>query len=265
MLDNPYQYTDYKSDTTREARGHDLRRAGVGGRRTGTTSGDGRTRQRTGLRRGAGARARRARAASTRERPTMTLSRGRRGRRPGPADRAPAAAHPGGARLRPRRATARFALTPQVLDARAWRTSASLGLWDIARPHLEALVARTGESSSMAQLDGSDIVYVARVVGAEDHRPARRDRHPLPGRARPRRARCCSPRCARASSRADPRRAEPVRPAAATSAATDDQLARRARAGAGPRLGAGRRGARARASGRSRCRCATAPARCAPR
>jgi IclR family pca regulon transcriptional regulator len=39
----------------------------------------------------------------------------------------------------------------------------SLGLWDIARPHLEALVARTGESSSMAQLDGSDIVYVARV------------------------------------------------------------------------------------------------------
>ena len=39
----------------------------------------------------------------------------------------------------------------------------SLGLWDIARPHLEALVAQTGESSSMAQLDGSDIVYVARV------------------------------------------------------------------------------------------------------
>ena len=39
----------------------------------------------------------------------------------------------------------------------------SLGLWEIARPHLEALVGRTGESSSMAQLDGSDIVYVARV------------------------------------------------------------------------------------------------------
>ncbi len=39
----------------------------------------------------------------------------------------------------------------------------ALGLWDIARPHLEALVKRTGESSSMAQLDGSDIVYVARV------------------------------------------------------------------------------------------------------
>jgi IclR family pca regulon transcriptional regulator len=39
----------------------------------------------------------------------------------------------------------------------------ALGLWEIARPHLQALVTRTGESSSMAQLDGSDIVYVARV------------------------------------------------------------------------------------------------------
>ncbi len=38
-----------------------------------------------------------------------------------------------------------------------------LGLWDIARPHMEKLVTQTGESSSMAQLDGSDIVYVARV------------------------------------------------------------------------------------------------------
>ena len=34
----------------------------------------------------------------------------------------------------------------------------------MARPHLEALVHQTGESSSMAQLDGSDIVYVARVA-----------------------------------------------------------------------------------------------------
>src|SRR3569833_2903377 len=40
----------------------------------------------------------------------------------------------------------------------------ALGLWDIARPHLEHLVVQTGESSSMAQLDGSDIVYVARVA-----------------------------------------------------------------------------------------------------
>src|ERR687893_1931882 len=56
-----------------------------------------------------------------------------------------------------------FALTPKVLGLGMAYVS-SLGLWDLARPHLEALVGRTGESSSMAQLDGSDIVYVARVA-----------------------------------------------------------------------------------------------------
>jgi IclR family pca regulon transcriptional regulator len=56
-----------------------------------------------------------------------------------------------------------FTLTPKVLSLGIAYIS-SLGLWDLARPHLEALVARTGESSSMAQLDGSDIVYVARVA-----------------------------------------------------------------------------------------------------
>jgi IclR family transcriptional regulator, pca regulon regulatory protein len=55
-----------------------------------------------------------------------------------------------------------FTLTPKVLNLGMAYVS-SLGLWEIARPHLEALVAQTGESSSMAQLDGSDIVYVARV------------------------------------------------------------------------------------------------------
>jgi IclR family pca regulon transcriptional regulator len=55
-----------------------------------------------------------------------------------------------------------YALTPQVI-ALGTAYVASLGLWDVARPHLEALVGHTGESSSMAQLDGSDIVYVARV------------------------------------------------------------------------------------------------------
>jgi IclR family pca regulon transcriptional regulator len=56
-----------------------------------------------------------------------------------------------------------FALTPKVLTL-GMAYVGSLGLWDIARPHLEQLVAATGESSSMAQLDGSDIVYVARVA-----------------------------------------------------------------------------------------------------
>jgi IclR family pca regulon transcriptional regulator len=55
-----------------------------------------------------------------------------------------------------------FVLTPKVLSLGMAYVS-SLGLWDIARPHLEQLVRRTGESSSMAQLDGSDIVYIARV------------------------------------------------------------------------------------------------------
>lgn len=56
-----------------------------------------------------------------------------------------------------------FALTPRVLDLGVAYVR-SQGLWDIARPHMEALSAQTGESCSVAQLDGSDIVYVARVA-----------------------------------------------------------------------------------------------------
>jgi IclR family pca regulon transcriptional regulator len=56
-----------------------------------------------------------------------------------------------------------FALTPRVLRLGMAYVNA-LGLWDIARPHMENLVASTKESSSMSQLDGSDIVYVARVA-----------------------------------------------------------------------------------------------------
>lgn len=56
-----------------------------------------------------------------------------------------------------------FTLTPKVLSL-GTAYVASTGLWEIARPHLVDLVARTHESSSMAQLDGSDIVYVARVA-----------------------------------------------------------------------------------------------------
>ena len=56
-----------------------------------------------------------------------------------------------------------FSLTPRVLEL-GMSYVESLGLWDVARPHMERLVAQTGESSSIAQLDGSDIVYVARVA-----------------------------------------------------------------------------------------------------
>src|SRR3569833_2902868 len=56
-----------------------------------------------------------------------------------------------------------FALTPRVLElGMAYINSQTV--WDLARPHMERLVAETGESTSMAQLDGSDIVYVARVA-----------------------------------------------------------------------------------------------------
>ena len=57
----------------------------------------------------------------------------------------------------------RYSLTPRVLEL-GMAYVGSLGLWDMARPHLQGLVSRTGESSSMAQLDGADIVYVARVA-----------------------------------------------------------------------------------------------------
>ncbi len=56
-----------------------------------------------------------------------------------------------------------YELTPRVLDL-GMSYVLSHGLWEIARPHMEELVARTRESTSIAQLDGSDIVYVARVA-----------------------------------------------------------------------------------------------------
>jgi IclR family transcriptional regulator, pca regulon regulatory protein len=59
--------------------------------------------------------------------------------------------------------TGGFELTPRVLDL-GMSYVLSRGLWEIAAPHMEGLVARTHESSSIAQLDGSDIVYVARVA-----------------------------------------------------------------------------------------------------
>ena len=55
-----------------------------------------------------------------------------------------------------------YSLTTKVLELGTAYIGA-VGMWEVAQPHLEALVDRTGESSSIAQLDGSDIVYVARV------------------------------------------------------------------------------------------------------
>lgn len=56
----------------------------------------------------------------------------------------------------------RFSLTPLVLElGHAYLTS--LGLPEIAQPHLERLVRKVQESSSVSILDGTDILYVARV------------------------------------------------------------------------------------------------------
>jgi IclR family pca regulon transcriptional regulator len=57
----------------------------------------------------------------------------------------------------------RYVLTPRVLEL-GMSYVLSQNLWQIARPHMEQLVSLTGESSSVAQLDGPDIVYVARVA-----------------------------------------------------------------------------------------------------
>ncbi|WP_314173454.1 IclR family transcriptional regulator domain-containing protein [Streptomyces winkii] len=62
-----------------------------------------------------------------------------------------------------RAADAGFALTPRVLELGLTYVQ-GMGLWEVARTHMEQLVARTHESSSIAQLDGSDIVYVGRVA-----------------------------------------------------------------------------------------------------
>ena len=59
-----------------------------------------------------------------------------------------------------------YALTTKTLEL-GTACIAAQGIWDIARPHMLALVGRTGESSSMSQLDGSDIVYTARAPVAK--------------------------------------------------------------------------------------------------
>jgi IclR family transcriptional regulator, pca regulon regulatory protein len=62
-----------------------------------------------------------------------------------------------------RQAERGYELTPRVLEL-GMSYVLSRNLWEIARPHMERLVVQTHESSSIAQLDGSDIVYVARVA-----------------------------------------------------------------------------------------------------
>ncbi|WAZ25305.1 helix-turn-helix domain-containing protein [Streptomyces cinnabarinus] len=55
-----------------------------------------------------------------------------------------------------------FRLTPRVLEL-GYSYLSSFTLPELAEPHLEQLVGRIRESSSLCVLDGDDIVYVARV------------------------------------------------------------------------------------------------------
>jgi IclR family transcriptional regulator, pca regulon regulatory protein len=55
-----------------------------------------------------------------------------------------------------------FSLTARVLEL-GYAYLSSLSLPEVAEPHLEALVAEVNESTSVSVLDGTDIVYVARV------------------------------------------------------------------------------------------------------
>jgi len=56
----------------------------------------------------------------------------------------------------------RFSLRPRVLEL-GFAYLSSLSLPELAEPHMEALVARINESSSISVLDDTDVVYVARV------------------------------------------------------------------------------------------------------
>ncbi|RYF57242.1 MAG: IclR family transcriptional regulator [Comamonadaceae bacterium] len=56
-----------------------------------------------------------------------------------------------------------FSLTARVLELGAAYVASS-NFWEIARPHLVDLVGVTQQSSSIAQLDGSDIIYISRVA-----------------------------------------------------------------------------------------------------
>lgn len=62
-----------------------------------------------------------------------------------------------------RAADGRYSLTTKSLELGTAYVG-SLGIWGAARPHLETLVARTGESSGITQLDGCDVVCIA-IVG----------------------------------------------------------------------------------------------------
>jgi IclR family transcriptional regulator, pca regulon regulatory protein len=62
-----------------------------------------------------------------------------------------------------RAAGGRFELRPKILEL-GYAYLSSLTLPEVALPHLEELVEEVHESSSVSELDGGDVVYIARVA-----------------------------------------------------------------------------------------------------
>ena len=56
----------------------------------------------------------------------------------------------------------RFALRPKILEL-GYAYLSSLTLPEVAMPHLEQLAEQVRESSSVSELDGDDVIYIARV------------------------------------------------------------------------------------------------------
>lgn len=60
-------------------------------------------------------------------------------------------------------ADGQYSLTAKVLDLGTSHVASS-NIWELTRPHLQKLVDELDESSSIAQLDAGDVVYVSRVA-----------------------------------------------------------------------------------------------------
>ena len=184
VLDNPYTYTEFRTAATREARESIFGEVGVelsmAGRGNGPDFVEALARGLDVL------------TCFDASRPTMTLSE---------VAVAAGLARPTARRLLLTLAElgyvrindSTFALTPKVLGLGIAYTS-SLGLVG----HRPAAPGGAGRADRRVVVDGPAGRLRHRLrgpgLGAQDHRAAGRHRHPVPGRAGPRRARCCWPR-----------------------------------------------------------------------
>ena len=87
-----------------------------------------------------------------------------------------------------------FSLRPRVLEL-GYSYLSSLPVWEIARPHLEALADQVQETTSASVLDGEDIVFVARVESKRIMSMTLGVGSRLPAWGPPRWGASCSPTC----------------------------------------------------------------------